>query len=259
MPEKAQSENETKALKEIEELVSAGNYRSFTLRVEILKPNRFVTACMSFDHREVKESEVRVLDYPPAILASFTCDVEMWLDFALRLINGKLEVDGIEIQASLAYASSREELYLGHGSTEPRKTFLFSQSSNEQLFSNEPLIALGLPPFANLADASARFVHRLAVAHNQTPYERTFVISLPYASQIGLAEWLPGELRIQLIEDKLPGHQLDVFFWETNRVIHARSILELSQQNVVPVPFGTTIIAGHLLTPKGKIAQSFVH
>jgi hypothetical protein len=45
MTEQAQLENEEKAFKEIEELVSKGNYRSFTLRVEILKPDRFVTAC----------------------------------------------------------------------------------------------------------------------------------------------------------------------------------------------------------------------
>jgi hypothetical protein len=258
MTEQAQFENEEKAFNEIEELVSTGNYRSFTLRVEILKPNRFVTACMSFDHREVKESEMRVLDYPQVMMASFSDGVDAWLDLALRLMNGELEIDGVKIPANLSYSNAEDELHLGRGGDQPRKTFWFSQSGNDQLYLNKPLVAPGLPPFANLADASARFVHQVAVAHNQTPYERTFVISLPYASQVGLAEWLPGELRIQLVEDKLPGHQLDVFFWETNRVIHAQSILELSRQNVVPVPFGTTIIAGHLLTPEGTIAQSFV-
>lgn len=257
MTERAQLENEEKAFKDIEELVSTGNYRSFTLRVEILKPNRFVTACMSFDHREAMESD-RVLHYPQAILASFSGGVDTWLDFALRLMSGELEVDGINIPANLSYSNAEDELHLERGGNQPRKTFWFSQSENDQLYLNKPLIAPGLPPFANLADASARFVHQTAVAHNQIPHERTFVISLPHASHIGLAEWLPGALRIQLVEDKLPGHQLDVFFWETNRVIHAESILELSQQNVVPVPFGTTIIAGHLLIPEGTIAQSFV-
>jgi hypothetical protein len=257
MPEKVQVEPEEEAFRELEELVAARKYRSFTLRVEILKPNRFVTACMSFAHDQVNKSEQQLFDYPHALLASFTCDVDMWLDFALRVINGELEIAGIQIPAHLSYSNTSEELYLGQRSNQPRKTFWFSQTSTEQLYSNKPLVAPGLPPFANLADAAARYVHEIKVAHNQTPHERTLVIALPQPSSLGLVEWLPGELRVRLLHD-LAGHQLDIFYWQPNRVVAAQSLRTLSREHSVPVPSGTTTIAGHLLGPDGVITQSFV-
>jgi hypothetical protein len=257
MPEQMQLDQEQRAFRELEELIAARKYQSFTLRVEILKPNRFVTACMSFAHDQVTESEQRLLDYPHAILASFTCDVDMWLDFALRVINGELEIAGVQIPANLSYSNTNEELYLGQGSNQPRKTFWFSQASTEQLYSNKPLIAPGLPPFANLADAAARFVHEISVGHNQIQYERTLVIALPEPSKLGLVEWLPGELRVRMLHD-VADHQLDIFYWQPNRLAAAQSLRTLSREHSVPVPSGTATIAGHLLAPNGVIAQSFV-
>ncbi len=146
MSEQKQPTPEEKAFSELEELVAAQTYRSFTLRIEILKPNRFVTACMSFAHGQVNEREPQVFDYPHALLASFTCDVDMWLDFALRIINGELEIAGTLIPANLTYSNTIEELYLGQGSNQPRKTFWFSQTSTEQLYSTKPLVAPGLLP-----------------------------------------------------------------------------------------------------------------
>jgi hypothetical protein len=257
MAEQMQPDPETKAFEEMEALVIARNYRSFTFRIAVLRPNRFVTACMSFSNHEAVDNDI-LFHYPQAVLASFTREVDTWLDFTLQVMNGELEVSGIQIPAHLEYSNAEEELYLGQGRTQPRKTFWFSQSGNDRLHSNKPLVAPGLPPFANLGDASARFVHEIAVAHNQVPYERTFVVALPQASQIGLVEWLPGELRIQLVQSTLPGHQVDVFYWEPNRVTKAESIRELLKEQNLPVPFGTTTIAGHLLAPNGSVAQSFV-
>jgi hypothetical protein len=246
------------ALQEINELITRKQYRSFALRIEILKPDQFVTACMIFGYEELENSRFDFLDYPHALLASFECDIEMWQDFGTRLITGKLDVAGITPPADLSYSHTNDELYLGEVISSPRKTFLFSQPAVGQLFSSKPLVAKGLPPFASLADASARYVHKMAIAHNQTPYERTLTIVLQQSSKIGLVEWLPGELRICLLEDKLPNHQFDIFFFEPNRVTGANSLQELSREQNIPVPSGTTTIAGHLLAPDGDIIQSFV-
>jgi hypothetical protein len=258
MTEQKQSDRNQKVLSEIAVLVAARKYRSFTLRVEILKPNHFVTACISFDHRTVEESDQKILDYPHAILASFTCDVQMWLDFATRLADGRFEFAGIAVPTALSYSDTTDELYLGEQASRPRKCFLFSQTGNEQLYSSKPLVAVGLPPFANLADASARYVHEIPVAHNQTLYERTLVIALPQPSKIRLVEWLPGELRVRLIDNALKGHQLDIFYWQPTRVAEAQSIPKLSSEHNLAVPSGTTTIAGHLLAPDGVVVQSFV-
>jgi hypothetical protein len=61
-----------------------------------------------------------------------------------------------------------------------------------------------------------------------------------------------------VLEDKLPNHQLDIFYWEPNRVTGAESLRKLCREQSIPVPSGTTTIAGHLLAPDGDVGQSFV-
>jgi hypothetical protein len=59
------------ALQEIDSLITTRKYSSFALRVEILKPNHFVTACIIFGDEAVKDSHQEFLDYPHALLACF--------------------------------------------------------------------------------------------------------------------------------------------------------------------------------------------
>ncbi len=245
------------AFKEVAALIEKRKYGSFTLRLEILKPNRFVTACMELQDAPVGDSGQEILDYSKAILASFTCHIDMWRDFARRLMSGELEVNGTLIPCVLHYVSRQEELYLREGTRVPRDCFQFSSGSQENLYTPKPLVRLGLSPYANLADASARYVHRLSVAHNQIPYANSFVIALPRKADIALAEWLPGELRVRLVRD-LPGYQLDVLFWEPARVSASESVANPWRDTNLPVPAGTTTVVGHLLSPDGEIAQSFV-
>src|SRR6185312_1638042 len=172
----------------------------------------------------MNEDDPQTIEYPNAILASYNGPAETWHDWAIRAMTGQLNIGGVYAPADLGFYTTNDELYLTEGSSSPRKCFLFSQPGNETLFSNKPLVGIGLPAFANLADAAARYVHQIPVAHNQTPYENMLVIALPEKPQIGLAEWLPGELRVQLYRDRLPDHQLDIFFWLPNRVKEAKSI-----------------------------------
>jgi hypothetical protein len=111
------------ALGEIATLVTRRGYGSFTLRLEVLKPDRFVTACLSFRDTPVSDSQQEILEYSDVILATFTCQVDMWLDFARRLISGELEVYGIKIPATFSYASRQEELYVNEGASGPRDCF----------------------------------------------------------------------------------------------------------------------------------------
>ncbi|SRR6266498_514081 len=249
------------AFSEIAALIAERGYGSFTLRLEILKPNRFVTACMRFHDQIVGDSKQELLDYSEAALASFTCHIDMWQDFARRLISGELDINGVQISAPFSYTSREEDLYLREGASRPRDCFLFTQntqSNQENLYSTKPLLGIGLSPYANIADASARYVHQLPVAHNQTPYAKVFVIELPVKPQIALAEWLPLEVRVRLLQDSLPGYQLDFLFWEPARVTACKSVPDPQREINVPVPPGTTTVVGHLLTPVGAIAQSFV-
>jgi hypothetical protein len=101
-------------------------------------------------------------------------------------MTGKLDIAGILPPADLSYSHTNDELYLGKNVNHPRKTFSFSQPAVGQLFSSKPLVAIGLPPFANLADAAARYVHEIAVAHNQTPHERALVIVLHSLQRLAL-------------------------------------------------------------------------
>jgi len=253
-----QHERTDMAFREIAASIAKRGYGSFTLRLEILKPNNFVTACMEFHDASVGNSRQEILDYSEAILVSFTCHIDMWHDFARRLISGQLELNGTQIPATFSYASRQEEMYLREGADAPRECFQFTHSSQDNLYSPKPLLGIGLRPYANLADASARFVHQLPVAHSQITYEKCFVIALPRSAEIALAEWLPGELRVRLVHDRLTGYQFDIFFWEPQRVSAFKSIPDPQQEISVPVPPGTTTVAGHLLTPASEIAHSFV-
>ncbi len=246
------------ALGEIATLVAKRGYASFTLRLAILKPSRFVTACMKFSDRTVGESEQELLDYTDVILASFTCHIDMWHDFARRLMSGELEVNGIKIPYVFSYSGRQAELYLNEGPSGPRDCFRFIHSTVQDPYSGGPLLGLGLCPYANLADASARYVHRSQAAHSQVTEVNAFVIALPTKEEIALAEWLPGEVRVKFVEDTLPGHQFDLLFWEPARVTASQSIKGLSREVKTPVPSGTTTVVGHLLNPGGAIAQSFV-
>jgi hypothetical protein len=252
------TERTLSALDEIETLIKASRYEHFTLRVEALKPNHFVTASLQFHHGKISESKQQFHQYPDALLASFTCDIKMWRDFATRLINGHFEVAGTELKENLEFAEASEQLYFGEAIKNPRKTFSFSHNNPGQLYSPKALVALGQPPFANLADASARYVHEIPVPHNQIPYEKTFVVVLPNQSKIAIVEWIPGELRIRLRPEAHAGHQLDVFYWGQNRVIHTNTLSKFELQDVLSVPSGTTNIVGHLVGPSGTIVQSFV-
>jgi len=246
------------AFNEISVLIAKRGYNSFTLRLEILKPNRFVTACMKFHDQIVGDSKQEFFDYSDAILASFACHIDMWQDFARRLISGELEVNGIQIPSAFSYSHRLEDLYLREGADCLRESFLFTQRNQENLYSAKPLLGIGLCPYANIADASARYVHQLPVAHNQTPHEKTFVIALPMKSEIALAEWLPGEVRVRLLHDTLPGYQLDLLFSEPLRVTACQSIPDPLRDVNAPVPPGTTTVVGHLLAPAAGIVQSFV-
>src|SRR5690348_9401881 len=204
------TENTQDVFRQIERLVRR-KYQSFTLRVLLLKPNRFVTACMEFSELPpMHESEPEILDYPAGILASFNNDVDTWHDFAGRLISGDLMVGSSKPPMNLSFETTRDELYLEEWSKYPRKLFLFFQTAHEQLWTNSPFIGRGLPPFTNSADAAARYVHRTPVALNQTPHENKFVISIPEQSKIRLVEWLPGELRVRLASFYVAGGQLDI-------------------------------------------------
>jgi len=213
---------------------------------------------MEFRDRAVADSGQEFFDYSEAILASFTCHIDMWQDFARRLISGQLEINGIPIAGAFSYSSRQEEFYLREDANSPRECFQFIDSHQESLHSAKPLLGIGLTPYANLADASARYVHQSPVAQNQITYERCFIIALPMRSEIALAEWLPGEIRVRLLQDHLPSCQFDIFFWQPQRVSACKSIPNPPQAVVVPVPPGTTTVVGHLLTPAGEIAQSFV-
>jgi len=50
------------AFNEISVLIAKRGYNSFTLRLEILKPNRFVTACMKFHDQIVGDSKQEFFD-----------------------------------------------------------------------------------------------------------------------------------------------------------------------------------------------------
>jgi len=246
------------ALGEIATLVTMRKYGSFTLRLEILRPNRFVTACMTFHYPTVGESKQELFDYSDVILASFTCHIDMWEDFARRLMSGELEVNGVKIPYIFSYSGRQEDLYLNEGSSGPRDCFRFIHSTTQDPYSGRPLLGLGLRPYANLADASARYVHQSHAAHSQITEVNTFVIALPTKREIALAEWLPGEVRIRFVEDTLPGYQFDLMFWEPARVTASQSIKDPSREVMIPVPSGTINVVGHLLNPGGAIAQSFV-
>jgi hypothetical protein len=234
--EQTQPDPTTAAFSEIAALIAKRGYRSFVLRLEILKPNRFVTACMEFHDDPVDDSKQEISDYPEAILASLTCHIDMWQDFARRLVSGKLEINGIQIPATFSYGSRQEELYLREDTNSPRECFQFIHSHQEDLYSAKPLLAIGLTPYANLADASARYVHRSPVAQNQITHEKRFVIALPLRSEIALAEWLPGEVRVRFVQDSLPSYQFDIFFWQPQRVSTCKSIKDPPQEIRTPVP-----------------------
>jgi hypothetical protein len=246
------------ALSEIATLVARRGYGSFTLRLEILKPDRFVTASMRFQRPTVGESSSEVLDYSDVILASFTCHIDMWQDFARRLMFGELEVNGIKISYTFSYSGRQEELYLNEGSSSPRDCFRFIHSTTQDPYSGKPLLGIGLRPYANLADASARYVHQSQAAHSQITEVNTFVIALPTKQEIALAEWLPGKVRVQFVENTLPEYQFDLLFWGPARVTASQSIKGPSRDVETPVPSGTATVVGHLLNPRGAIAQSFV-
>ena len=57
--------------------------------------------------------------------------------------------------------------------------------------------------------------------------------------------------------DSFPDHQLDIFYWQPNRVGATQSLPKVSKEHDLPVPSGTIQIVGHLLTQDGIIAQSF--
>jgi hypothetical protein len=252
------TERTLNALNEIETLIKASLYEHFILRLEVLKPNDFVTASMQFHHGTINESQQQLHEYSNALLASFTCDIQMWRDFATRLIDGDFEIAGTTLRTNLEFAEATEQLYFGEAIRNPRKSFSFSHNNPGQLHSSKALVALGQPPFANLADASARYIHEIPVPHNQIPYEKTFIIVLPHQSKIAIVEWIPGELRIRLSSEAYQGHQLDIFYWGQNRVINTKSLSKFESQDILPVLSGTTSIVGHLLGPGGAIVQSFV-
>lgn len=161
------------ALDEIASLAAKRRYGSFVLRLEILKPDQFVTANMTFNERSVNESEQELFDYPHVRLASFTCHVDMWPDFARRLVSGQLDVNGTNIPVIFSYAGRQEELYVSEGSSGPRD-FRFLSSHPQEPYSARPLLGIGLPPCANLADASARFVHKSQAAASHIGEVNTF-------------------------------------------------------------------------------------
>jgi hypothetical protein len=101
-------------------------------------------------------------------------------------------------------------------------------------------------------------VHQSQATHSQITEVNTFVIALPTKQQIALAEWLPGEVRVQFVEDTLPKYQFDLLFWEPARVTASQSLKGPSREVKAPVPSGTTTVVGHLLNSSGAIAQSFV-
>jgi schlafen family protein len=246
------------ALDEIATLVAKRGYGSFTLRLEVLKPNRFVTACLSFRDLAASESEQEILEYSDVTLATFTCHIDMWRDFARRLIVGELEVSGTKIPATFSYARRQEELYVNEGATGPRDCFRFVHSNVQDPYSGKALLGIGLRPYANLADASARYVHQSQAAISQINEVNTFLIALPTRNEIVIAEWLPGEVRVQFVSDGLPEYQFDLLFWEPARVTESQSIESPTRDVKVPVPSGTTTVVGHLVAPSGAIAQSFV-
>ena len=228
------------------------------MRLEFLKPNRFVTACLSFRETSVGESEQEILEYPDVTLAAFTCHIDMWLDFARRVILGELEVNGGNIPATFSFGRRQEELYVSEGASGPRECFRFFHSNPQDPYTGKPLLGIGLHPYANLADASARYVHQSQAAISQITEVNTFLIALPTKNEVAIAEWLPGEVRVQFVSDGLPEYQFDLLFWQPARVTESQSIKNPTRDVKFPVPFGTTTVVGHLLAPGGAVAQSFV-
>jgi hypothetical protein len=256
--EQIQPDRNIAALNEIEELIARRAYRSFSLRLEILRPNQFVTARMEFHEQPCKHKDPEILHYPEVILVSLTNDIEMW-KVAHQLIAGQLELFGIKLPHVFSYSGRQEELYLTEWSTCPRNCFRFvGPPQGAGPYSPLPLVGIGLRPYANLADAAARFVHQSYAAHNQISEVNIFLIALPTRQEITLAEWLPGEVRIKFAPNRLPEYQFDLLFWEPTRVRESQSIKNPPQEISVSVPARTTMIVGHLLAPSGEVAQSFV-
>lgn len=251
-----QPDRNTAALSEIEAVVAKRGYRSFSLRLEILRPNQFVTARMEFHEQPCSRKDPEIFEYPEVILASLTNDVEMW-QIARQLIEGKLDLFGVKLPYAFSYSGRQEELYLTEWSTCPRDCFRFVGPAAQEPYSPRPLLEIGLQPYASLADASARFVHQSRAAHNQITEVNVFLIALPTKREIALAEWLPGEVRVKFVPNSLPEYQFDLLFWEPARVRESQSIKSPPQMVSVPVPSGTTTVVGHLLAPDGSIAQSF--
>src|ERR1700679_759913 len=231
-----------KALNEIATLVARRGYESFTLRLEVLKPNRLVTACLSFRDPTVGESEQEILEYSDVTLATFTCHVDMWPDFARRLISGELEVNGTKIPAAFSFSRRQEELYVNEGASGPRECFRFTHINPQDPYTGKPLLGIGLLPYANLADASARYVHQSQAASSQITELNTFLIALPAKNEIVIAEWLPGGVRVRFGSHSLPEYQFDLLFWEPARVTESQSIKSPTQDVKVPVPSGTTTV-----------------
>jgi hypothetical protein len=91
-----QPDRNTAALAEIEAVVAKRAYRSFSFRLEILKPNQFVTARMECHDEPCSRRDPEIFRYPEVILASLTNDVEMW-QIARQLIEGKLDLFGVKL------------------------------------------------------------------------------------------------------------------------------------------------------------------
>jgi Putative DNA-binding domain len=256
--EQTQPDRNAAALNEIAALVASRTYHSFSLRLEILRPNQFVTARMEFHEQTCSRKEPEVFRYQEVTLVSITNDVEAW-QIARQLITGELEVFGIKLPCVFSYSGRQEEPYLTEWSPYPRDCFRFvGPAATQQPYSPRPLLKIGLPPYANLADAAARFVHQSHAAHSQITELNTFLITLPTKREIALAEWLPGELKVKFVPHNLPEYQFDLFFWGPVSVRESQSIKSPPKEVSVPVPYGTTTIVGHLLAPIGVVAQSFV-
>ena len=245
---------------EIATLAAKRKYRSFTLRLAIMKPNHFVTGCLTFRPEAVHDSEQEIRNYSDIVLASFTCDIDMWQDFARRLSAGRLEVDGAQIPAQMTYSNRQEELYLDEGASIPRDCFFFRNNDDSHLYSTKPIVGIGQQPYANLADASARYVHHSETTFHGIPHEKCLVVVLPLANRIRMAEWLPQHLRVRLSDSSLPGYQFDFLFWQQQnaRVRSSHSISDLTSEIDVSVPEQTSTIVGYLVAPTGDIVQSFV-
>jgi hypothetical protein len=245
-------------LAEIAKTVGKQQYRSFTLRLEISKPNYLVTSCLTFDKQEMAESKWACQDYAEATLASFRCGIDMWLDFTRRMLNGRLILEnGLEISGELSFIQNVKDLAMGTESAQPREYFIFASDQRSNLNSDQPLIAIGLPTYANLADASARYVHRLRALHNNIQFVNQLVIALPREPEIALAEWLPNLLRLRFAKNQLDNHQLDVLFWEHGGVIRAHSVASPLRDVEIAVPQHATSISGYLLDANGSLAQRF--